>query len=231
MINAPDIIQSIINQIPSEAKVTSVEGLRLNLCSTLHIVIGKEIEDNYGNKFEVTGMEFNKWIEVSPIGDLPDPFEPSKVIVPKPSFFHGTPQSVNDQITKHESRNILDFMPFIWLVSGYDYEEHGRESSIDCTFNGIIRFLSFSDTKRYSNADHNEFVVKPMQNLAKAFGEVVDNDFNFRTRDTFRYRDRVRFGVDATNKGDTRNILDLDCGGIEGQVELDVYDLEQCSQC
>ena len=68
-----------------------------------------------------------------------------------------------------------------------------------------------------------------MENLVKAFREVIDNDFSFKSLDTFRSRVRPRFGVEVANKGNEDKIIDETLSGVEVNMNIELYDLSICN--
>ena len=65
-----------------------------------------------------------------------------------------------------------------------------------------------------------------MQNLQKAFLQVIEDDYNYKRLENVRLTVRNRFGANAQNP--EKFIIDEDLTGIEASFKLQVYDLTQC---
>ena len=81
----------------------------------------------------------------------------------------------------------------------------------------------------WKNADHNNIAIKPMQNLAKMFIDVITNDYNYKRLTNTTITVRPRFGVDKANKGSNKNIISEDLSGVEFAPTLEVFNLDECN--
>ena len=227
MANLVDIIKGIIAQIDLNLPVKSTDGVTVEMCDTLHIVVGKIIEDGLGNKYRVTELVVNESITVEPIDGAPA-FGGSIVVAPSITFLHGSPMSTNNEYLQLLPRESLDKTPFIWLLESYEYENGARDASIIANYSARLFFhaLFYRD---WDNSDHNDQAIKPMENLVKAFREVIDKDFSFKSLDTFRSRVRPRFGVEVANKGNEDKIIDETLSGVEVNMNIELYDLSICN--
>ena len=226
MANLVDIVKDIISLINLNIPVTSTNGVRVNLCYTLHITLGKIVTDENGLEYKVTNIENNSWIDVEPYGHA-DIFAGTSVIAPTITFLHGSPSSVNSEYLKLDSRT-LNKTPFIWLLESYEYDDLGKGSSLEASFNARMFFMDWCDAAEWINDEHNDLSIKPMTNLANAFLNVIDKSYSFKTVESSSVKVRSRFGVEVTNKGSERKIIDDDFSGVEVNVKLDLYDTEIC---
>ena len=226
MANLVDIVKDIISLINLNIPVTSTDGVRIDLCYTLHITLGKIVTDENGLEYKVTDIENNSWIDVEPYGHL-DAFAGTTVIAPTITFLHGSPSSVNSEYLKLDSKT-LNKTPFIWLLESYEYDDLGKGSSLEASFNARMFFMDWCDAAEWVNDEHNDLSIKPMTNLANAFLNVVDKSYSFKTVESSSVKVRSRFGVEVTNKGSERKIIDDDFSGVEVNVKLDLYDTEIC---
>jgi len=226
MANLVDIVKDIISLINLNIPVTSTNGVRVNLCYTLHITLGKIVTDENGLEYKVTNIENNSWIDVEPYGHT-DIFAGTTVIAPTITFLHGSPSSVNSEYLKLDSRT-LNKTPFIWLLESYEYDDLGKGSSLEASFNARMFFMDWCDAAEWINDEHNDLSIKPMTNLANAFLNVIDKSYSFKTVESSSVKVRSRFGVEVTNKGSERKIIDDDFSGVEVNVKLDLYDTEIC---
>ncbi len=224
--NLVDIVRSIINSIDLTIPVKSIVGTKVYLCTTMHITIGKIVKDVYGNEYKVINFSFNEWIEVEPYNhDIP--FNGSSVIAPSILFLHGTPSSTNNEYLVVSQRT-MNKTPFIWLLVSYEYENLPLDSSLLASYSARLFFMDWADTPKWTNDNHNNLVIKPMENLSKAFINVIENDYTFKRLNGFRRSPRPRFGVELTNKGSDKTIINEDLSGIDLSLTLEIYDTSIC---
>ena len=227
MSNLVDIVQGIINTIDTNITVLSTDGVRVNLCSTLWITTGKRVTDEGGNEYTVTGFLNNEWIDVTPYNGAPV-FSGSTVIAPSITFLHGSPSSTNSEYLQISKRT-REKTPFIWLLESYEYTDQGLESLIEANYDARMFFMDETNVTKWINDEHNTRAIKPMENLVKAFKDVIDNDYSIKRMDSFRSRVRPRFGVEVTNQGSKDKIIDADLSGVEVNMTIELYDLSICN--
>jgi len=229
MENLVDITQSIIDKIDLDIKISSVVANRVNVCgSTLFLTIDKVVVIESLN-YTITDFILNEWIEVIPKGHTTDvPVDATIVTAPEITLLQGTPISVNNEYKQLNLRTSAK-TPFIWLVEPYSFNDQAIESSIDVEFKAKLLFLDWADSEEWLNKQHNDRVIKPMSNLKDAFIDVINEDYNFKRLESTTSLTRPRFGVYQTNKGATKHILDETLSGVEFDMDLKVYDMEQCN--
>jgi hypothetical protein len=238
MNNLVDVIQSIINQIDLNISINKVEVVdsetdKIYVCSTTLFLTKTKIVVIDGKDYTVTDFDLNNWVHVSPKGHTDPVDADAKVMIaPDITFLHGDRYSVNDEYINLDTKT-LNKTPFIWLVESYDFEDLPRDSSIDLAFNARLFFLDwYSERFRDSNDDQNNYAIKPMQNLQKAFINVINEDFNFKTLGTVSTTVRPRFGVVTSKLGaeqPTEKIIDEDLSGVDSKMKIEVYDASSCS--
>jgi len=232
MSNLVDVVQSIINQISLDVEINNVVDDKLYVCSsTAHLTITKIVQIN-GLDYTIVDFEFNNWIQVTPFGhSTPVPIDTKVVIAPSITFLHGDPYSTNAEYLQLSTQT-LEKTPIIWLLESYNFQDLPRDSSIDLSFDARLFFLDWY-SQRYLNKDHNNNAIKPMQNLQKAFIDVINNDFNFKTLETVSTVVRPRFGVQVKSEGNEpqpkQKIIDEDLSGIDSKMKIEVYDVSSCS--
>ena len=226
MSNLVDIIEGIISQIDLNLTVKSTDGQVIELCDTLHITVGKIVKDELGNEYRVTDIVFNESITVVPIDSAPL-FSGSTVVAPEITFLHGSPISTNEEYNKVLDRDSLKKTPFIWLLESYEYENGSRDSSIVASYSARLFFLDLY-YREWLNDEHNELAIKPMENLVRAFKNVIETDYSFKTLESFRSRVRPRFGVEVANKGSRDKIINEDLSGVEVNMSIELFDLSIC---
>lgn len=234
MSNLVDIIQSVINGIDLNLKVKNVDVDKIYFCgSTLHLTLTKIVVID-GLDYEVIDFELNNWIQVKPYNqtvDTPVPVDTTIVIAPSITFLHGDQYSTNAEYIAltQKTRNKT---PFIWLLSSYNYEDLPRDSSIEMAFDARLFFLDWSQELKWLNKDHNDYSVKPMQNLQKAFVDSMREDYNFKSPGAINGTVRTRFGVQINSGNDKqpkKKIIDEDLSGIDCKIKFEVYNVSLCN--
>ena len=233
MTNLVDIIQFIINQINLNLEVSSVVGDKLFVCeTTLHLTVTKVVIID-GLEYTVTDFSLNEWVQVEPLGhSTPVPSDTIVMIAPGITFLHGDPYSTNAEYLQLSTAT-LSKTPFIWLLESYEYDDLPRDSSIELSFDARLFFLDWANEPKWLNNDHNKYAIKPMQNLQKAFINVINRDFNFKTLESVKSIVRPRFGVTIKGQGNEaqpkEKIIDEDLSGVDSKMKIEVYDTSSCS--
>jgi hypothetical protein len=141
--------------------------------------------------------------------------------LPVPYFVPGTKISANNEWTKF-SNDLTQKTPLVWLLHDVRYVKFGRESVYDWESDLRIFFLDETDIVNYLTKDHIDNVVVPMSKLAEKFIDVVNNDRNYKTLDTYEIVNFTRFGTEQSN-GYFQNILDANLSGVELRIKLTKY--------
>lgn len=226
-LNLVDIIKNLIADVNLTIKVESIVGAQVFVCgSTLHITVGKIVTDSFGNEYTVTNMLIDEWLELTPISPAPAFFD-TVLNAPPITFLHGTPQTTNNEYLQLD---LITFqkVPFMWLLESYSSNLPEADSALGGIFEVVIFVLDWCDEESWSNTQHNDLVIKPMQNLASAFVATINDDFAFKRLADVTIRPRSRFGVEVTNKGNKRKIINEDLSGVEMRFTLEAFDLELC---
>jgi len=232
MSNLVDIVQDIISLIDLNLKVkgiTDIGGVyRVEVCkTTLHLTLCSRVQDELGNNYEVTGISNNEYVDLKPLNGAPA-FTGNLIVTRPITYLHGSPSSVNneylevDQLTRNKT-------PFIWLLETYTYTPQGQESLLEAEYNARLFFMAESESQVWMNNQHNDYAIKPMENLANAFIEAVNSSFAFKTLTDYTIQVRPRFGVEVTNRGSRERIIDEDLGGVELNVTLELYSTNICN--
>lgn len=228
MANLVDIIKAIVANLDLNLKVTNIVGYKIYVCSTKHVTVTKIVEDHLGNKYKVIGYKFDEYLELKPIGHA-ELFTGSIVLGPTPIFMSGTPSSVNNEYLRIKGQRTLDKTPFVWLLESYEYDDLPLDSSVEYAYDAKFFLMDWANEKKWRNEDHNDIVIKPMENLARMIIDYIEDDYSFKRLGTKRIRPRSRFGVEVTNKGNTKKIINEDLSGVELSLTLELYDLSVCN--
>lgn len=227
MSNLVNIMQDLFDRINLlEIEVISVALPRVFVCETKYISIGKTIKDENNNEYLVTAFEANNWIDVSAKNGAP-PFAGTIVKPPPVLFMHGTPKTTNNEFLQINSRT-LKKVPFAWLLESYEYDDLAPDSSLEAVFNVRIFLLDWCDLPKWTNNKHNELAIKPMEALRDSLREVINSDYSFKRLVSINTKVRPRFGVEISNEGNDRQIIDQDLSGIEIVFSLEAYDVSVC---
>jgi hypothetical protein len=195
----------------------------------MHITIGKIVKDEFGNKYKVTEFLFNEWIEViATVNSIPEFFNSTIVVAPEILYLHGSPSSTNNEYARIKGTRTLNKTPFIWLLVSYEQNDLPADSSILASYNARLFFMDWANTPKWRNDQHNELVIKPMENLSKAFIDVIEADYTFKRLDGYTRRPRPRFGVEISDKGSDKTIIHENLSGIDLSVTLEMYDTALC---
>jgi len=224
--NLVDIVREIINRINLNLTVKEVIGSTIYLCDTLHLTLGKIIKDDAGNEYRIVDFVINEWISVVPVGHLLS-FTGSIVVAPPILYLHGSPSSTNNEYLTTSQRT-LKKTPFIWLLGSYEYDNLPLDSSVVYSFDVRLFFMDWANVPKWKNDQHNDLVIKPMENLSNAFIKVIENDYTFKRLGTYSRKPRPRFGVELTNKGSDKTIIHEDLSGIDLSLTLEMYGIELC---
>ena len=226
-VNLVDTIGEIISKTNLTVVVKEIVGSKIFVCkTTLHITIGNTVKDTANNEYTVSDMVVNEWLELTPLGSSPV-FNDSVIIGPPITYLHGTPSSTNIEYVKVDPMTV-NKVPFAWLLEVYQYDQPGPGSSLAASFSVVIFFLTWGKEVEWTNQQQNERAIKPMENLANSFLEAIEADYTYKTLQDVTIRPRSRFGVEVTNKGSERKILDEDLSGVEMRFTLELYKVENC---
>ena len=222
--NLVDIIRFLISEINTTLEVVEIDGNKIFLCNTLHLTIDKIVKDSQGNEYRIIDFSINDYVIVEPFGHVL-PFAGSVLIAPDLTYLHGDPKSTNEEYLQLNQRT-RNKTPFIWLVESYKYNYPGLDSAIFAEFEPRLFFMDWANTEKWENDDHNNYVIKPMENLFRVFKNIMNEDFNFKRLENVKPTVRNRFG-DKENRPDAL-VIDEDLSGLDVSFNLQVYDISLC---
>jgi hypothetical protein len=182
-------------------------------CDTSYARVGKYITDQVNGPLLITAVETDEYIVAGNASGV--------LTLPEPYFVPGTKISANNEWTKF-SNDLTQKTPLVWLLHDVRYQKFGRESVYEWESDLRIFFLDETDIVNYLTKDHIDNVVLPMSKLAGKFIDVINNDRNYKTLDTYEIVNFTRFGTEQAN-GYFQNILDANLSGVELRIKLTKY--------
>jgi len=221
------ILGEIIAKMDLTIIVNSQIGNKIFVCKTLYLNTQKTVTDSQGNKYKVSNWLNNNWIELTPIGAAPNPFNDTLINCPPPTYLHGTPSSTNDEFSQIEVRMGAK-TPLIWLYENYREKKYGKGSSLEREISPRIFFLDQANSPKWTTEEHHRQAVQPMANLADLLAETIGKDRRFKSIENIEIVPRPRFGVFVDDRGNDRKILDSDLSGVEMQPTLEKYKVYGC---
>lgn len=229
--NLIDIVEYIIAQIDLDIPLLSVNANVLTVCdSTLHVTVTKIVTAPNGDQYKVVDIDVNNTITVEPYGATVDPFptDADYVTANPIEFLHGSPKMANNEYLTLKSKRTLEKTPFIWVLEPYDFDILDSSSSLEASYSPQIFFMDWADSPAWISDQHNDLAIKPMQNLADEFMNVLKEDFTFKTPPAVSGRALANFGVYITDQGADRKLIDEDLSGVSLRPQIDVFDLSAC---
>lgn len=149
------------------------------------------------------------------------------VEISAPKFHHGTIKAVSSELNKLSSR---DYLPMIYL---YEILQENRnrdnENPISREPELSIFFLEEANFKNWLTEDHYTEVIKPMDNLAERFIDLIQNDSFFGSIEEQDYTitPHAKFGWSDRN-GHLRNMFDINLSGVELKIKIPIQ--RSCSE-
>ena len=216
MANGKNVIEYIISQMDFTIQVDA-DG---STCDTKNATLGKILTDGNGVEYKVIEIAVDELIKFEP------PFAGGYLSCPNPLFLHGKPRSTNAEYLQISNRSI-EKTPFMWLI--YPMTKNGvdRDSSIEASFS-VTLFLLDNYSQNWINDQHNEYIVRPMENLWEMFKDAVYYDYGISDIENESISPIERFGVEVTSKGADKTIINDNFSGISVSFNLDVYDVKGC---
>ena len=228
MTNLVDIIKAIITAIGTELKISSVTDSTLFVCDTTGWVTINKVITIDGLNYKVIDLDYNVSITVEPFEHTTAvPLDTTVINQHEITCFHGEPASVNEEYELKDEYT-SDKTPFVWLFESYDYGVGAVDSAFAAEFNPKIFLLDWTQAQQWNNDQHNNYVVKPMENLAKMITDYVKKRYDFKTPSNTRIKTHTRFGTQLKHRGDNKKIIDEDLSGVELDIDLKLYNLDIC---
>jgi len=143
--------------------------------------------------------------------------------VPAPFFHHGTLVEVNAEIGK--VGHSKDKFPMVYLLEVFTEDftnAKDNDSVIDRTATVRLFCLDISKNKDFTIDNRLNFVIRPMQNLAKEIIDAFNNSKLIGKFDSFGIATVPFFGIIDANKGVTEQFFDDICSGADLTISLPI---------
>lgn len=221
------ILQELIDAMDLTTTVNDVVGDQIFVCKTLHLRELRVIKDELDNEYTVVDIANDEWIQVTPIGNAPDPFEGETVVFPPVYYIFGTPLTTNieyDQLHVESGQKT----PLIWLWENYRETYPGIRSSIEREVRPRIFFMDETEEDEWTNEEHHKWAIQPMMNLSNELMSTIDGTPIFKRTETSELIPRSRFGRFVDPEGNEEDIIDEYLSGVELQPALVKYKQYSC---
>jgi len=216
-----EIIGQLVQNIDTTINGTFNAGTGLTeYCDTKWARTGKTVVDDLGNEFLIDNVVTDESLEVTSL-NVPAQTLDGLTFLPGPFYISGTKLAANSEWSKF-SADLTTKTPLIWLLEIIRETWFGKGDAREYETTLRMFFLDETNIADYYTQDHRREVVKPMQKLAKAFIDVVEQNRQFKTLEDYTFITFSRFGVEQDN-GMFENILDANLSGVELQFTLTKY--------
>lgn len=226
--NFSDIIQSIVNRIPYEVEILSVDVSGDNQVLNCDDVLYAQA----GFKVTIQGVEYtilevdadNNTITVESSVIIAGSFDLYQVY-----FFHGTPIETGVELNLEPNSSVKT--PMIWLMEGYEEDfDYDYNSIIERRTPARIFALSQEDFENFTTDLVKERGLKPMARLMDLFVQEVRSDIaRFNTHEWgVKHKIYSKFGVYITEKGVPQSKWADKLSGVESNEEFVIYKLDPC---
>ena len=212
-----NIVGQLVSQVNGEINgVYDINILAFYTCDTKWARVGKIVFDQFANQYQITKVDVDISITLSPIGHTNEPTD--ILYLPTPFWITGTKLATNAEWSKAE-KSLMKKTPLAWLLEVIRLRKYGRDSVIEFESDLRMFFLDETNATQYYTSDHRENVVFPMERLALEFIKQIENNRNFQTIDQYDIITFSRFGVEREN-GMFQNVLDANLSGVELRITL-----------
>jgi len=216
-----NIVNGLIDKIDNTMLGTyDVTTGRTLVCDTKWSRVGKTVLNQAGDVYTISEVSEDLYIVAQPL----DPSSPNLdgiISLTAPFYISGTKMATNREWTI-STNDMTKKTPLAWLLELIRITKPGRESVIEFDTSLRLFFLDETDITNYYTKDHRDNVVEPMSKLAGAFMQVIEDDRQFETIESYELITFSRFGVE-TDRGMFENILDANLSGVELRVDLKKY--------
>lgn len=216
----PDIIEELFDKINLKLVTSSIvdngDDFTLFTDDTLHLQAGFPLTID-SVVYQITAVEY--CVSVTLTGASVPVLTEFNIY--KPFYFHGTILA-----TKNEQGDIQPFdkTPMGYLMENIKDRFHNDFSTISRTSPIRIFFLSQNDWAGDTTDEHYEKVIKPMNNLLDNFINVLRHSniiANF-VKTEYNIINLTKFAEYENKTGAIKTIFDLNLGGCELQIEIDI---------
>ena len=213
------LVSSMTPIVTIDTNVAEGTNWRLTMCRTYWLMVGAKIVLN-GVTYTIIDVVDNESILVS---GASQPMDPTYQLA-APEFWYSSHRKVNS-----ERKNKTDIRaPFVYLPIYEVVEDHNEETDISYTATIRPLFLASFDQQKDTIELQESLVIKPMNNMATLFNELIDSlDQTFNEPESITRKDWMNFGNQLV-WGNDELIFDQPLSGVELRMDLPVLDENLC---
>lgn len=222
-----DIIQDLISNWTLTVQIKSIvdneDGTYLlNVCETYYLT--------NQTKFSIDSVEYEVIEVVDNVSILIKgvyiPVVTSFILEP-PHFFHGTVYQTNAELSL--IADCFDKTPMVYLRRTFEETKYGIESSIDRESNLSFYFLTQSDFANWHTADIDKLALKPMQNMAFHFIDMLTNHKHIGVIKDYKQIDNIKFATYINEKGYQDQKFNDQLSGVQIDITLPIRRNYKCT--
>ena len=220
-----DIVGALIAKLNFTITITSITGTlgvhELFMANTYYMTVTKIIEID-GNKYRVTAVDFNKSINVEPIGHS-IPITATTFELSAPLFFHGTIKSTDVEI-KATTESQPSTYPIVYLLEEIEEEFENRKSMLLERNSTITLFFltRYDPEKKSLNPNLLQDILKPLSNLDGEFIEVLEKERGIAQLEGTRRRTNIARFAFTSRSGEEENIFSDYLSGVRLIITLPI---------
>ena len=221
-----DIFEAIVERLDYTIAIDSVidngDGTYTINCENTYYCTKLNTITIDGFDYRIDNFIFNESITVSPVNHSNNPLLSTEIYLSAPTFFFGTVNSTDREITRAISLGLNDY-PIVY------FNEILREKFVSDPLSNVERIapirIFFLDIANYSdnlNKDFLDDVLKPLSNIEAKFYDELKKDANIGRINTDWDRINIpRFARTGEN-GETELIFSEELSGLELSIQIPI---------
>ncbi len=225
IIETVDIIRDLVATLQLSVNVGSVTA-NVNGTYTVATTCTRHLQT--GMSFSVSGIDY---VVVSFVRDVSftvsgaSTISVSSFLLPAPKFWHGSILETNKTLTGIS--DMSEKVPMVYLRRPYrdnfnrDDSANGRQTDV------TLFFLSEDNFQQYDIDDRDNECIYPMRSLLYSFVEMLKNNSQIGTIESYEVENKERFGV-VNSKGVEKALFDTPLSGCELSITIPIKKNYQC---
>lgn len=225
IIETVDIIRDLVESLQLKVVVDSVTA-NVNGTYTVTTTCTRHLQT--GMSFSVSSVDY---VVVSFVRDVSftvsgaSAISVSSFLLPAPKFWHGSILETNKTLTGIS--DMSEKVPMVYLRRPYrdnfnrDDSANGRQTDV------TLFFLSEDNFQQYDIDDRDNECIYPMRSLLYSFVEMLKNNSQIGTIESYEVENKERFGV-VNSKGVEKALFDTPLSGCELSITIPIKKNYQC---